>query len=491
MSQNYLHQHGPLPLSVCWHEGMLLSPQHFQQDHIFWESQLQSFAQNAGPYRWGVISMKLDEGRLLEGEIYITELRAVMPDGLLIDYKEIDTTASGRPPLQLDISDSDELLQNNKVMVQLTVPIRLPGSASNKSDIQRFLVVDSDPVKDDNTGEGETDLQRLLPIMSLQAAKTINKQYVALPLFEVLFTDGPQYKISDYCPPMLSINADDFLKLGNRELIPDDDEKHQKDAEFNRIPLQRRLQRVALDIRKKAKQLAGFSEGGDEQFGLRVTEQHRLWIRAMVQHLAEFELVADNPVCSPWQTYQVLARLIGSMSDLDAGLIPPKLPRYRHEDCWNSLEFALRYVNNRLKDVNVRYTSLAMDEGRNGIFSIMFDKAWDEQDLLIELKPRPNQSVEDLEKWMADCRIASPKIHKELAMKRILGASTTPTESDDATGITSMAGHALFYIKFDAQFIKVGQPLTIVCTNGKLKHHQPKRIMVHLPHEPGLKREQE
>ena len=89
------------------------------------------------------------------------------------------------------------------------------------------------------------------------------------------------------------------------------------------------------------------------------------------------------------------------------------------------------------------------------------------------------------QKWMADCRIASPKIHKELSMKRMLGASTETTESDDATGITVTPGNALFYIKYDPQFIKVGQLLTIACTNGKLKQ-QPKRISVHLPHESGM-----
>jgi type VI secretion system protein ImpJ len=179
------------------------------------------------------------------------------------------------------------------------------------------------------------------------------------------------------------------------------------------------------------------------------------------------------------------------MSDLDTRLIPPKLKRYQHLDCWDCLGEAVKYLEDRLKQVNVRYTSLVMDEGRDGIFSITFDKAWDEMDLLLELKPRPNQSHEDLERWMADCRIASPKIHKELSMKRLLGASTESIESDDATGITATPGNALFYIKFDPQFIKIGQLLTIACVNGKLKQHQPKRILVHLPHGASLKEQQE
>jgi len=76
-----MSQFNTLPLSVCWHEGMLLSPQHFQQNHIYWETQLQSIVQTT-PYYWGIVTMAIDEARLLEGIVYLTRLRAVMPDGL-------------------------------------------------------------------------------------------------------------------------------------------------------------------------------------------------------------------------------------------------------------------------------------------------------------------------------------------------------------------------------------------------------------------------
>lgn len=463
--------HSPLP--VCWHEGMLLSPQHFQQHHIYWENQLQNIALNIAPYRWGIINMAIDEGRLLDGVVSVTRLLAIMPDGLQIDYDLRGNHSSYTQPLQIDLKDVQELSKNNKVKVQLTVPIRIPGSASNNADIQRFLVVDSHPAKDDNTGEGETELQRLQPIISLQATEHVRQQYVALPLFEVALIDGGQYEVSQYCPPILGIGADHFLLNSEHGLV--------------RVALQQRLQNVAFMLRKKARQLAGFSEEGEEQFGNRVSEQHRRWIRAMVQHLAEFELLADNKNSSPWQVYQVLARLIGSMCELDTGHIPPKLPAYCHDDCATSLDFALAYITQQLEQVNLRYTSLAFDEGQDGIFSITFDKSWSDRDLLIELKPRANQTQSDLVKWLDDCRIASVRIHKELSTKRLLGASTTQTEFDETTGIHSLPGHALFYIKVAPQYIKAGQPLALACTNGNLKHMQPKRIVLHLPHESGNK----
>ena len=135
-----------LPKPICWHEGMLLSPQHFQQNHIYWENQLQELSVNLAQYRWGIFEMTFDEGRLLEGQVDITRLRAIMPDGLVIDYD-----AKHDKPLQLPLDEVETLATTGKVKIHLTVPIRVPGSASDSTDIQRFKVCDGKPVKDDKT----------------------------------------------------------------------------------------------------------------------------------------------------------------------------------------------------------------------------------------------------------------------------------------------------------------------------------------------------
>lgn len=453
-----------LPQSLCWHEGMLLSPQHFQQSDIYWQAQMSNLTTNMGQYRFGILELAIDEARLSDGIVYITRLLAIMPDGLQVDFD-----AKYDEPLQLPLSDVQQLTQNGRVKIQLTVPIRIEGSASSKTDIQRFNVCDSSPVKDDNTGEGELVVQRLQPILTLQATEHVKEQYVALPLFEVCLVDGGQYQVGRYCPPLMGIRADSFLM--------------EYDSQLSRKPLQQRLQALALAIRKKARQLAGFSEQGEEQFGNQVSEQHRLWIRAMVQHLPEFELVTDNDISSPWQVYLVMARMIGSICALDSTGIPPKLPKYNHLDCDASLSEAIKYIDSNLNKVNLRYTSLAFDEGRDGVFTITYDKAWQGQDLLIELKPREHLTQGDLVQWLKACRIASNSVYKDLATKRLLGAETEQIDCDDKTGITVPAGHALFYIKVDPQLIKVGQSILITCTNGKFKDLQPKRIVLHLPHE--------
>jgi len=458
--------HEGTPQPICWSEGMLLSPQHFQQNHIYWETQFQQLSMNMALYRWGIIELVLDEGQLQEGEIHILRLRAVMPDGLYIDYvsardHKLDIN------LKLSIASNDELKKNGRVKVHITVPIRVPGSASETSDIRRFQVCDGQQIKDENTGEGEMVLQRLQPIFSLQATSVVEAQYISFPLCEVCQLDEGQFYIGDYCPPVLGIGADNLLSF--------------QESVQERNSLQHRLQSLGVTIRKKARQLAGFSED-DQQLGNKISELHSLWIRAMVQHLSEFELICDNEYSSPWEVYQVLARMQGAISALDPSGIPIKLEPYDHCNISNRLDKSLSYISNQVNRVNLRYSSIIFDEGRDGVFSLVYDKAWVGRDLLIELKPNANHTQSDLVQWLNSCRIASSSQHKDLSTKRLLGAETEQIDSDDSTGIKAAPGHALFNIKIDPQYIKVGQTLVVVCTNKKFNALQPNRIVLHLPH---------
>ena len=467
LNQQNINNHESNPLPICWSEGMLLSPQHFQQNHIYWETQLQQVQANAAIYRWGIIEIAIDEGQLQEGQIHILRLKAFMPDGLYIDYHSArDHTLD--ISLKLSIAESEAFKKNGKVKVHVTVPIRVPGSASESSDIRRFSVCDGQKVIDENTGEGDMVLQRLLPAMSLQAKDHIESQYISLPLFEVCQLDEGQFYIGDYCPPIINIAADNLLSF--------------QDSIQERKSLQHRLQFLAVSIRKKARQLSGFFED-DNQLGNKISEQHRLWIRAMVQHLSEFEIITDNDQSSPWEAYKVLARMQGAISALDPCGIPPKLERYDHSDILVKLLKSLNYITKQINSVNLRYSSIVFDEGREGVFSLVYDKAWVGQDLLVELKPRANSSQSDLVRWFNACRIASSNMHQDLSTKRILGAETEQVDNDESTGLVATQGHALFKIKVDPQYIKVGQMLVVVCTNGKYVDFQPNRIVLHLPHD--------
>jgi hypothetical protein len=90
-----------IPDAVQWHEGMLLSPQHFQQADLRNQALQGYMTLLAAPYGWGVIRLRINEAALMAGRFAVTDLEAVMPDGLLVQHA--DAAEANAPILQLDL----------------------------------------------------------------------------------------------------------------------------------------------------------------------------------------------------------------------------------------------------------------------------------------------------------------------------------------------------------------------------------------------------
>src|ERR671923_78357 len=58
-----------IPESIQWHEGLLLTPQHFQQMSLRHESLLQYVAGAIAPFGWGVRRFEWDAAALAGGRL--------------------------------------------------------------------------------------------------------------------------------------------------------------------------------------------------------------------------------------------------------------------------------------------------------------------------------------------------------------------------------------------------------------------------------------
>ena len=82
---------------VVWTEGMLMCPQHLQQQDLFLEATLGARLAAASPYTWGVVAMGIDEGELKSGSLKLTEFAGVLAGGLAIEYAPGE---AGGPPVR-------------------------------------------------------------------------------------------------------------------------------------------------------------------------------------------------------------------------------------------------------------------------------------------------------------------------------------------------------------------------------------------------------
>ncbi|EGG93698.1 Uncharacterized protein ImpJ/VasE [gamma proteobacterium IMCC1989] len=449
-----------LPSPICWHEGMLLSPHHFQQNQQYWEGQLSRMVAALSPNFWGVGALSIDYAALLEGEVNILRIMAILPDGLVVDYD-----ANIDDPLTVTLGD----ISSDGVTVQLAVPIQVPGSASERSEIQRYFSRDDQPRIDENTGDNEKILPRLIPKISLQISDRVSSRYIGLPLFRVLKPEGGSVQLDpNYCPPLLSIGADKF-RAGNEDMV-------------GPKPIQQQAKDLALVIRHKAMQLAGVAEGG-EHLGHHINQRHHRWIRAMVQDLAAFELVADSSESTPRALYESLIRMVGPISELAPNNIPPRFSPYHHDDSLPAMKQAMNYIKAQVNRVNLNYTTLSFEQKRDGVFTLLFEKSWEGKDLVIEVCPTNNGSREGVKNWIESSRIASANLHKDLSDRRLLGAKADFIERDDKSEIVPAPNNALFRIKADKRFMSSEAKLVIVATSRKVQEDRPQTILVHVAHD--------
>lgn len=96
---------------VIWSEGLLLQPQHFQQQERYMENLVTTYYSELRAHPWGIQQLKIDERLLAQGKIAIVFCRGILPDGTAFDIPHRD-----RAPLPLDIPEG---LSNKKVYLAL------------------------------------------------------------------------------------------------------------------------------------------------------------------------------------------------------------------------------------------------------------------------------------------------------------------------------------------------------------------------------------
>lgn len=79
-----------------WHEGVILSPQHFQQQDRWAGFSLRQVTDGVLPCPWGTLDVEVDEQALEAGRLKLSRLKLRFPDGTPIDTTLADTLPVAR-----------------------------------------------------------------------------------------------------------------------------------------------------------------------------------------------------------------------------------------------------------------------------------------------------------------------------------------------------------------------------------------------------------
>ena len=101
-----------IPPAIQWHEGMLLTPQHFQQNAARNEMLQQYSTLASAPYAWGVQQLQFDTRLISSGTYRVLHLEAIMPDGSVVSHR-----AERDPELMFDLMPQKESMRSAPLTV--------------------------------------------------------------------------------------------------------------------------------------------------------------------------------------------------------------------------------------------------------------------------------------------------------------------------------------------------------------------------------------
>lgn len=415
-----------LPDAVQWSEGLLLSPQHLQQNDIYWHANLRHRLARITPHYWGVSKLTIDRASLVKGHITVTELDCILPDGLAVEFP------GNYPTRTLDV-DVGKLVGNEGRPVRVWAQVRERGAAAARMDNadRRYDSLPGVMTPDENTGDGDIQVGRLRPVISLyadDASKPAPAGDGACPLLEVVRDAQGRLRITDYHPPMLQLDASAFQ-----------DEQS----------LQRHLTQLTQRLWAKLDELSdgrGDDKAEDDSPAGSQLRQHLQAARCLASALPQLEIGVTAQQTHPNELYRALALVVGQAAALGGNPVPLKMTPYLHEDCMPQFRAVLDYIDTKLALVNTDYECLQFARIGDAGFARRLPSDITGE-VIVELKPREGQSLADMMRWLADARIASDHLMPLVRQRRLPGALTRALSAQEIRERNLRPQAALFLIQ--------------------------------------------
>lgn len=287
---------------------MLLTPHHFQQWDNYYEELLNSRVRSLLPFEYGILELQISREAIANGNFQITNCRAVLPDGLMINVPDAEAVPDMRPVGEHFHPEKEQL------GVHLAIPAKKIGEAnfqSNGAKASSNLRFLQEPatVKDETSGTNEQFLAVAKSNLRIIFDDELRDGFTALKIAELTRTPTGQLKISDeFIPPALNVAASVWLVDMLRQLV---EILITKSASLG----EQRRQRNAS--------LADFTTSEVAIFWLLHTINNS--IPAMAHYFR-------SPLLHPEKLYLEMAQLVGQLMTFAVEFHPKDIVKYEHND---------------------------------------------------------------------------------------------------------------------------------------------------------------
>lgn len=402
-----------LPDAVLWSEGMLLSPQHFQQNDIHAQAMLHQRLASLTPNCWGVRHLQLDASRLADGVVRIIECDAVMPDGLPLVFRAMtagfDLSVVVEAKFAADGTPAP-------VRVLLAIPPRSGALDVLTTTIRRYENQPGRKTLDEVTGIGDVVVERQRARIELFSENDLPAGYHAVPLLEMVRDAYGAVTLTRYHPPMFRIGASAFLGVAG---------------------LQQQFAALRNDMWEKLRELAGSgADDAPESVAVLGAEarMHLRVAREVAACLPLIDTILFDPSSPPAQAWGAMAQIVGRMAAVGGNPRPLAMDPYCHTDCYPQFHAALAFVKRKLTLINTDWDSPEFMRVGEGTYERRLPGD-SPQTVYLELRSREGQSANDLQIWLSEARIATEDLLPVLRQRRMPGATVRVLSAREVVGL--------------------------------------------------------
>jgi type VI secretion system protein ImpJ len=433
----------PVIPEIQWHEGMLLSPQHFQQMELRNQQILSYHLQRISPFHWGIHLLRLDPVVLGSGIIRILELDAVMPDGLIVTKY-----GDAEPPLELDVTPYKDSLSREEMTIYLVVPERTTSNSSVTGEWPRYVSADGSEIVDENTPDNVVRIPRLIPKLGLIASVVPPPRYEYIPLARIQYKDEA-YKLMPYMAPCFIV--------------------HQNS------PLGERCATLALKMRAKASYLA---EKWQAQIGSELLKETGDLLRPLAESLPLLEALVGTGKTHPYDLYLTLCAIAGRLATLRYSHIIPAFPPYYHNEILSTLNPLLDWMERITSNIEQTYTIITFLQN-DRLFYHKLPSTWNSGSLLIGVRIPPSMDASEMAEWVRECVICSESHLESARMRRVTGAARELIEGDELVDLMPGSTLQLYHVQMDPHYIKPGENLMLFHAADQ-PHKRPSGVVLYV-----------
>lgn len=424
---------------IQWHEGMLLSPHHFQQSDSNIQHLFSVFGAAHSAFYYGVFDMKVDTAALSSGMIRILKIRGIFQDGYSFNFDAVHDY-----PLEKNLSEYF-LVNAAPIKIYIGIPIRKNGQNELMGDMARYYSDEIVNVFDENTGENPINIPVLRPKLKLLTEKEVDARYASFPILEIEKSVDGGVVDTKFIPPYIAID------------------EHSCIAEMCRDIVQVIRNKIAYFCDRK------------NNYNTNSAEESMSSLKLLIQAALPLEAIIKVNGIQPFEVYKCFIDAVTKIIAINPSQLIPILPVYNHEDLFLTFNGLLQYAKNILERLKQQYNIIRFDK-EDQMFKLQMKKEWLEKDeITIGIQNSFSCSDYDLLNWINGVQIASESMIPLLRDRRVLGAERTILER--GAYITQPNNMKIISVKSKSAYIKPMEKLCLI--NNTSQHIIPEGVILY------------